>query len=64
LQYAELKIKKNLVPDVVGMGARDAVYLLETAGLKVKLTGIGKVVRQSLPPGSRANGQHIGIILN
>lgn len=64
LQYAEVKIKKNLVPDVVGMGARDAVYLLETAGLKVMLTGIGKVVRQSLPPGSRANGQHIGIILN
>jgi cell division protein FtsI (penicillin-binding protein 3) len=64
LQYAELKIKKNLIPDVVGMGARDAVYLLESAGLRVKLTGIGKVVRQSIPGGSRANGQHIGIILN
>ena len=43
---------KNRVPDVKGMGARDAVYMLESQGLKVRLSGRGKVVRQSLAPGT------------
>lgn len=42
---------KNVVPDVSGMGARDAVYLLETRGVKVRLAGRGKVHEQSLTPG-------------
>ncbi|HYQ57957.1 MAG TPA: penicillin-binding transpeptidase domain-containing protein, partial [Draconibacterium sp.] len=42
----------NTVPDVVGMGASNAIFLLENAGLKVKLNGIGKVKKQSLKPGS------------
>lgn len=42
---------KTKVPDVHGMGARDAVYLLETQGIVVKIEGRGKVVRQSLSPG-------------
>ncbi|MDR1974292.1 MAG: transpeptidase family protein [Bacteroidales bacterium] len=37
----------NDIPDVVGMNARDAVYLLEKQGLKVVLNGLGKVVSQS-----------------
>ncbi|MGC8802609.1 MAG: penicillin-binding transpeptidase domain-containing protein, partial [Bacteroidales bacterium] len=41
----------NLVPNVVGMGAKDAVYLSEKAGLRPVLIGFGKVVRQSIPPG-------------
>ncbi len=48
------KLSKGLVPNVKGMGAKDAVYLLEQAGLKVSLEGIGHVYQQSLPPGSRA----------
>ncbi len=40
------------VPDVHGMGARDAVYLLESRGIKVKLEGRGKVVHQTLLPGT------------
>ena len=40
------------VPDVKGMGARDAVYLLESRGIKVRIQGRGKVVEQSLAPGS------------
>lgn len=63
MQLADLKIKKALVPNVQGMGARDAVYLLENAGLKTKLEGVGKVIRQSLLPGTRANGQIITIYL-
>jgi len=47
------------VPDVTGMGARDAVYLLETAGLKVQIKGKGQVRRQSVLPGSKAKrGSH------
>ena len=40
------------VPDVKGMGARDAVYLLENNGIKVHLVGRGKVSEQSIPAGS------------
>ncbi|MCD4696480.1 MAG: transpeptidase family protein [Bacteroidales bacterium] len=46
-------IKENLVPNVKGMGARDAVYVLENLGLKVKITGRGFVKEQSLTPGTR-----------
>ena len=41
----------KIVPDVVGMGARDAVYILESRGVKVRLNGRGKVTQQSLPAG-------------
>lgn len=40
------------VPDVHGMGARDAVYMLESRGVKVVLHGRGAVVKQGLAPGS------------
>ena len=40
------------VPNVTGMGASDAVYLLEKAGLSVSLSGVGHVYYQSLAPGS------------
>ncbi len=36
-------IMQNFVPSVIGMGAKDAVYLLESKGLKVNLVGVGKV---------------------
>lgn len=39
------------VPDVVGMGAGDAVFLLEKEGLATKINGFGRVFRQSLVPG-------------
>lgn len=43
----------NIIPDVHGMGARDAVYALESRGIRVRLQGRGKVSKQSLAPGSR-----------
>jgi cell division protein FtsI (penicillin-binding protein 3) len=46
------KIIKNLVPDVTGMGAKDAVYLLESNGLRTVIQGYGKVKRQSVSPGT------------
>ncbi|MGL5318682.1 MAG: penicillin-binding transpeptidase domain-containing protein [Bacteroidales bacterium] len=58
-------IRDGLVPNVVGMGLKDALYLLETQGLRVTVNGHGRVVSQSIPNGSRAvKGQTIGIRLN
>lgn len=42
------------VPDVKGMGARDAIYELESRGLNVRTRGRGKVASQSLTPGTNA----------
>lgn len=47
-QYAN-----NVVPDVTGMGARDAVFVLESRGVKVHIQGRGQVRQQSLPPGHK-----------
>ncbi|WP_321435994.1 penicillin-binding protein [uncultured Bacteroides sp.] len=44
---------RNFMPNVIGMGAKDAVYLLESKGLKVSLSGMGKVQSQSIPQGAR-----------
>lgn len=49
--YSTLSPKAGVVPDVNGMGLRDAVYLLEKVGYKVRFTGKGKVKRQSALPG-------------
>jgi cell division protein FtsI (penicillin-binding protein 3) len=55
-----LNIYENLVPNVKEMGGKDAVYLLENAGLKVMIRGRGKVRQQSIPPGTRiVKGQTI-----
>lgn len=43
---------QNFVPSVIGMGAKDAVYLLESKGLKVHLVGVGKVKSQSIANGT------------
>lgn len=53
-RHVELKMENidaGKVPDLKGMGARDALYLMERLGLRVKLKGIGQVVEQSLPAG-------------
>ncbi len=55
----------GVVPDVKGMGLRDAIYLLESSGLQVKVEGIGMVKNQSLPAGTKIfKGQFITITLN
>lgn len=52
LRLKDIPVRKGLVPNVVGMGAKDAVYLLESAGLRVSLSGAGRVSSQSVPPGT------------
>lgn len=53
LRVVDLKVIDGLMPNVVGMGLRDAMYLIENSGMRVSYTGLGKVVRQSLPPGAK-----------
>lgn len=47
-------LNKGLVPNVVGMTLRDAIYLLENEGFRVQYSGIGRVIQQSEPPGRKA----------
>ncbi|MEE9437546.1 MAG: penicillin-binding protein [Saprospiraceae bacterium] len=58
------KISKSKVPNVKGMGARDAIYVLENLGLNVAVDGVGKVVKQTVNAGSKIKGQDITIYLN
>lgn len=51
VELTKMKTYSNVAPDVTGMGARDAVFLLESRGLKVKLHGRGHVKSQSYPAG-------------
>ena len=48
----EKQYGKSIVPDIPGMGARDAIYNMESRGIKTQITGRGKVVKQSLVPGT------------
>lgn len=42
------------VPNVTGMGAKDAVYLMQQCGLNVEIDGVGTVVSQSISAGTTA----------
>lgn len=49
---SDISPQKGVIPNVIGMGARDAVYQLESRGVKVKLRGRGKVKSQSIYAGT------------
>ena len=57
--FSPVKIDKKTVPDVRGMNAGDAVYLLENMGLSTQLKGRGKVVSQSIKPDTKINGHNV-----
>ena len=58
-------VVKGFVPDVSGLGLKDAVYLLEKEGLQVHIKGRGRVIAQSIAPGSRIpKGQTIVLQLS
>ena len=48
----EKQYGKGTVPDITGMGARDAVFMMESRGIKTRIYGRGKVVKQTLMPGT------------
>ncbi|HAP70224.1 MAG TPA: hypothetical protein DCR04_10965 [Flavobacteriales bacterium] len=65
VHVTEREVIENLVPRVVGMGAMDALFLLENAGMKVNMIGSGVVRQQSILPGTRAtSGREIIIRLS
>jgi len=49
----DLTLAEGVMPNVVGMGLRDAIYMLENSGLRVNYSGRGKVAKQSPQPGVR-----------
>lgn len=58
------EIVDGIVPDVRGMGASNAVFLLENLGLSVNINGVGKVRSQSISPGTKCKpGQTVFITL-
>ena len=51
-QLQQKNESKDIIPDVTGMGARDAVYALEKRGVRTIIKGRGKVKSQSLYAGT------------
>ena len=49
----DVTLAEGVMPNVTGMGLRDAIYMLENSGLRVHYTGRGKVAKQSPQPGVR-----------
>jgi len=56
-------IPQRTIPSVVGMGLKDALFVLENLGLQVTAQGVGKVALQSVRPGTPARGQGVRITL-
>ena len=60
--YEEFNTVKGVMPDIKGMGLKDALFLAGNAGLKTKVKGSGKVVAQSIAAGSRI-GKGLALII-
>jgi cell division protein FtsI (penicillin-binding protein 3) len=45
-------VATKTMPNVKGMGLKDALYLLENMGVKVVVRGKGKIINQSIPAGT------------
>ena len=60
-----IDIDKSKVPDVRGMGLSDALYLLESLGMRVTHSGHGAVRTQSIEPGAslKSNNRTIHLTL-
>jgi cell division protein FtsI (penicillin-binding protein 3) len=58
--FQENNERKGVMPNVSGMGLKDALYLLGNAGLKTKVNGSGKVVSQSIIAGTKV-GKGLGV---
>ncbi len=52
VRVESVSVPRNVVPDLMGMGAKDAVYLAERLGLNVQVQGRGKVISQTIKPGT------------
>lgn len=62
--FIPIKVEKNKVPNVKGMNIRDAIFLLENLGLRVTISGEGRVKSQSIAPNTKIiHNQKIKLIL-
>jgi cell division protein FtsI (penicillin-binding protein 3) len=65
LLLLERRVVEDIIPRVIGMGAKDALFLLENLGLQVRMVGSGVVRKQSITAGTRATrGREIIIELS
>jgi cell division protein FtsI (penicillin-binding protein 3) len=65
ISWSQRKMPEGKIPDVNGMTLRDAIYILENKGLKVKYNGKGRVYAQSIPEGSKVEkGMYITLNLD
>ena len=65
VSFSPIKTSDDIVPNVVGMGARDAVYAMGLRGLNVRVKGRGKVKNQSVTGGSKVvKGQTVVLELH
>lgn len=65
LRFEPRLIRDGIVPNVKGMNARDAVYILEKLGMQTKIEGYGSVQSQSVAPGTAIrNKQEITLRLS
>ena len=55
-------VSRQAIPDVKGMGLKDALYLLESMDLRVEVKGSGKVRSQNPGPGSALQKKETVII--
>ena len=63
--FQTLEFSGDVMPNVKGMVAMDALYLLENMGLEVDFKGQGKVIKQSLKAGAKIKeNQIIELILS
>ena len=63
-EFSEVATDQNKMPRVVGMGLKDAIYLLESRGLRVGVTGHGRVTSQSVAAGAAVRrGDYVQLVL-
>lgn len=63
-EFSEVATDQNKMPRVVGMGLKDAIYLLESRGLRVGFTGHGRVTSQSVAAGTAVRrGDYVQLVL-
>ncbi len=62
IEIQNLTITSGVIPNVIGMSLKDAVYILENKGLLVKVVGKGVIKNQSIPPGQSVQKGNIIIL--
>lgn len=51
--FEKQKTTNDLMPNLAGMGARDAIYMIESRGMKARISGCGTVKSQSVAAGAK-----------